>query len=110
MIGFLIESGKSNVEVYTKGGISRQVFSKIISTPNFIPRKDTIISLIIGMELCYSDAIELLNSAGYTLSRSLVFDSVIIKYLKKRIYDLDIINDELNERQCPLLGWKPRDN
>lgn len=104
----LNESGKSNVEVYNKGGISRQVFSNIISSKNMIPKKDTVICLIIGMELPYIDAMKLLESAGYALSKSIVFDVVVTKYLKKEIFDLDIINNELAERQCPLLGWKPR--
>ena len=109
-IKLLNESGKSNVEVYTRGGITRQVFSNIFSKKDFIPKKDTVICLIIGMELNYIDGINLLACAGYALSKSIVFDVVIMKYLKKGIYDLDIINDELDERGCSLLGWKPRDN
>lgn len=110
LIKYLNESNKSNVEVYTKGGITRQVFSKILSNKNLIPKKETIICLIIGMELSYPDSIKLLSSAGYALSGSIILDVVITKYLKKGIYDLTIINDELNERECPLLGWKPRNN
>jgi hypothetical protein len=109
-IKLLNESGKSNVEVYTKGGISRQVFSNILSKKDIIPKKETVICLIIGMELNYVDGINLLASAGYTLSKSIVFDVVVNKYLKRRIYDLDIINAELDERGCSLLGWKPRNN
>ena len=108
LIRLLIESGKSNVEVYEKGGISRQVFSKVISTKDMIPKKDTVICLIIGMELNYIDATSLLESAGYALSKSIVFDAVVMKYLKREEFDLRIINNELEERNCPLLGWKPR--
>lgn len=109
-VKLLNESGKTNVEVYTKGGISRQVFSNILSKKDFMPKKDTVICLIIGMELNYVDATNLLMSAGYALSKSIPQDVVVNKYLKKGIYDLDIINDELDERGCSLLGWKPRDN
>ena len=109
LMNYLIESDKSNVEVYTKGGISRQVFSKVLSDENSIPTKQTIISLIVGMELNYKDAVILLESAGYSFSKSMVFDVVVAKFIKRGIYDLDIINDELNERNCPLLGWHPRE-
>lgn len=109
-IKLLNESGKTNVEVYAKGGITRQVFSNILSKKNLIPRKDTVICLIIGMELNYVDATNLLMSAGYALSKSIVSDVVVMKYLKRGEYDLDAINDELDERGCSLLGWKPRDN
>lgn len=109
-IDLLNESGKTNVEVYTQGQISRQVFSNILSRKDMIPKKDTVICLIIGMELDYQDGLKLLSAAGYTLSRSIVFDVVVSKYLRNHIYDIDIINAELNERNCPLLGWKPRND
>ena len=110
LIKLLNESGKTNVEVYTKGGITRQVFSNILSKKDIIPRKDTVICLIIGMELNYKDSINLLESAGYALSKSIPLDVIVNKYLKRGIYDLDVINGELDERGCQLLGWKPRDN
>lgn len=106
----LNESGKSNAEVYTKGGITRQVFSNILIKKDSIPRKDTVICLIIGMELNYVDALNLLGCAGYTLSKSIVSDVVVMKYLKHDIYDIDLINAELDERGCSLLGWKPRND
>ncbi len=106
----LNESGKSNAEVYTKGGITRQVFSNILIKKDSIPRKDTVICLIIGMELNYVDALNLLGCAGYTLSKSIVSDVVVMKYLKRGIYDIDLINAELDERGCSLLGWKPRND
>lgn len=110
LMGYLIESGKTNSEVYTKGGITRQVFSNIFTKKDFIPKKDTVICIVIGLELPYNEAMRLLQCAGYTLSRSIVLDTVVIKYLKRGIYDLLEINAELDERGCPLLGWKPRDN
>lgn len=110
LLKLLNESGKTNVEVYTKGGITRQVFSNILIKKDSIPRKDTVICLIIGMELNYVDALNLLGCAGYTLSKSIVFDTVVMKYLKRGIYDIDLINTELDERGCSLLGWKPRND
>ena len=109
LMGYLIESGKTNSEVYNKGGISRQVFSNIFTKKDFIPKKDTVICIIIGLELPYNEAIKLLECAGYTLSRSIVLDTVVMKYLKRGTYDLFEINAELDERGCPLLGWKPRE-
>ena len=61
------------------------------------------------MELNYIDGINLLKCAGYALSNSIISDIVVMKYLKRGIYNLDAINDELDERGCSLLGWKPRD-
>ena len=75
-----------------------------------IPKKDTIICLILGLELPLSEGQDLLKSAGYTLSRSIMLDSVVMKYINHGIYDYNDINIELNERGCPLLGWKPRED
>jgi hypothetical protein len=104
---YLIESGKDNVEVYTASGISRQVFSNLLKM-DAKPSKNTIICLCIGLELTLEDSKKLLESAGYALSKSILLDAVISKYLRKEIYDIDEINSELNERNLPLLGWNPK--
>lgn len=106
----LIESGKDNVEVYKKAGVSRQVFSKIISDKNMIPTKLTLISLCIGLELSLRVAKELMESAGYSLSKSIMLDAIVMKYIREEIFDFDLINSELNEYGCQLLGWHPREN
>lgn len=110
LMKFIIESGKDNVEIYKKAGISRQVFSNIISNKDLIPTKLTLVSLCIGLELTIEDTNELMHSAGYSLSKSIMFDSIILKYIYNEVYDLDYINSELDEHGCQLLGWRPRDN
>ena len=109
-IRLLIESGKENVEIYKKAGVTRQVFSKIISDKGMIPTKLTLISLCIGLELSLKAAKELMISAGYSLSRSIMLDAIVMKYLREEIYDFELINSELDEYGCQLLGWHPRDN
>ena len=106
----LIESGKDNVEVYKKAGVSRQVFSRIISDKNMIPTKLTLISLCIGLELSLKVAKELMESAGYSLSKSIMLDAIVMKYMREEIFDFDLINSELDEYGCQLLGWHPREN
>lgn len=105
----LAESKKSNADIYHKGGISKQVFSKIISTPSMIPTKATVLCLCFGLELRYREAVVLLQAAGYALSRGIVSDVIVSKYLRNENYDMDQLNSELNEYGCPILGWKPRD-
>lgn len=110
LLKLIIESGKDNADIYKDSGITRQVFSKIMCTPTLIPKKETIICLCIGLELSLNQSLELLNAAGYTLSESIMLDSIVMKYLADEIYDLDFINSELDEFNCPLLGWHPRDD
>jgi len=100
---------KNSVEIYTKGGITKQVFSKIISY-DYEPKKPTIISLIIGLELDIDDALDLLQEAGYTLSNSLRFDSIVKTFITLKNYDLIAINIELEKYGIPILGWKPRED
>lgn len=108
LLRYLSKSSKSNAQIYQDGGLTRQVFSKIISSDLYCPKKNTIICLIIGLELDLDDALTLLESAGYTLSPSILFDSIIKDYLGEGCYNLDEINMTLEENNLPLLGWKPR--
>ena len=110
LLKLIIESGMDNTEIYTRGGITRQVFSKIICTSSLIPKKETVVCLCIGLKLPLFETQALLKTAGYILSDSIMLDSIVMKYVDNEIYDLDTINSELDEYNCPLLGWHPRDN
>ena len=110
LMRYIQRSNKTNVEIYTSGGITRQVFSKIISKDDYLPKKETIICLVIGMELDLDDALDLLSSAGYTLSDSLTCDCVVKNAIEEGRYDLDEINAELDFYREPILGWKPRED
>ena len=107
---YLNKSKKTNVEVYTKGGITRKLFSKIVSEDGYTPKKSTILCLIIGMELDIDDALDLLNAAGYTLSNSIRLDKIVKAYVEIREFDINKINEELEHFNEPLLGWKPRED
>lgn len=107
---YLNKSKKTNVEVYTKGGITRKLFSKIVSEDGYMPKKSTILCLIIGMELDIDDALDLLNAAGYTLSNSIRLDKIVKAYVEIREFDINKINEELEHFNEPLLGWKPRED
>ena len=108
LMRYLVECNKDNVEVYRDGGLTRQAFSRIISDKEANAKKDTVICLCIGMELNYADSVRLLNSAGYTLSKSILLDAIVAKNIKECIYDLDVINTELDEAGERCLGWRPR--
>ena len=109
LIGFINESGLTNAEVYHRAGISRQVFSNLLSNSDVIPSKSTVFCLIIGLSLNHKDAVSLLRVAGYAFSPSIRSDVIVEKYIKQGIYDLFLINSELDEYGCPPLGWHPRE-
>ena len=93
---YLEKSNKSNAEVYTKGLVSKQVFSNAINPNKGTPNKTTIICLIVGMELCLDDALDLLNSAGYTLSSSIPLDCIVKKYIQEKHFSIYDLNEELD--------------
>ena len=109
LLDHLRASGKTDPEIYKAAGVSRQVFSKIISSPNMIPKKDTIVALAMGLELPYGAALQLVEAGGFTLSRSLKKDMIIRSYFQQGNYDVRQLNEELNEYGYPLLGWNPRE-
>lgn len=90
-------TNQKDSDVYKKARIDRRLFSKIRCSKKYIPSKKTIIALCFALELSKDDAIILLSSAGYSLSRSDDYDLAISFCLSKRIFDLNEINKLLYE-------------
>lgn len=97
--------GMTDVEVYTRARIDRKLFSKIRKS-GYHPKKKTIIALVLALELNYTETINLLNLAGYTLSPalSLPADVIISNCIRKRIYDIEYINEIMHHYDLPLIG------
>lgn len=85
------------VEMYKKGNISRQLFSKIKSEKNYHPTKNTVFLLAIGMELNIDETSELLAKAGYTFSSSSKLDLIIQYFMYHKNYNLFVINEVLDK-------------
>lgn len=98
-------SGKSDVEVYKKAGIDRRHFSKIKSSSDYVPQKKTIVAFIVALELSTKEAEQLLDSAGYSLSKSYLFDVIVKFFITEGIYDINVINESLLEYDQPLIGY-----
>lgn len=101
----LIEAkGKDHVEVYKRANIDRKLFSKIRTQHEYIPSKKTIIALALALELSLDETQELLKKAGFTLSRSIMFDVIIEYFISQGKYDLFEIDSVLFAYRQPLLG------
>ena len=94
LFSFIDEKGVKDSEIYKKVDIDRKLFSKIRCSTDYIPRRNVIIKLCFALGLSKDDFNKLLNSAGYSLSKS-KFDLVIAYCLDNNIYDINIINDYL---------------
>lgn len=100
----LIEvKGKSSVEVYKRANIDRKLFSKIRNNLRYIPSKRTVIALALALELSLDEANELLDEAGFTLSRNILFDVIIEYFISQGKYDLYEIDAVLFAHKQPTL-------
>jgi hypothetical protein len=102
---FIDQSGLNDADIYKKGGIDRRHFSKIRSNANYRMGKSTMISLAFALELSEIDTRRLLSSAGYSLSESETFDLIIQFFLEKKHYNMDDLNEALDQFNLkPLTG------
>lgn len=101
----LIESkNKDAVDIYKQANIDRKLFSKIRSDKRYMPSKRTALAFAIALELSLDETNDLLKRAGFTLSRSLLFDVIIEYFITRQNYDIYEINDVLFSYKQPILG------
>ncbi|MBD5413603.1 MAG: ankyrin repeat domain-containing protein [Treponema sp.] len=83
--------------VYKRGNMSRQTFSKIMSErkPDYRPKKNTVLQLVIGLQLTIAQTKDLLDSAGYFLLPNDAFDSIVTDFISRLDYDINRIDSKL---------------
>jgi hypothetical protein len=90
-------------ELYKAADIDRKLYSRIMGERDYKPSKNTAISFGLALKLQDSEMGALLESAGYILSRSVIFDLVISFCLENMIYTISDVNDLLLARNEPRL-------
>ena len=71
------KSGMSDVECYKRANVDKRTFSKIKSNKEYRPSKQTAVAFAIALRLDLETTQEFLATAGFTLSRSRIFDKII---------------------------------
>lgn len=82
---------------------SKQVISAMQKNSNYHPAKFVAVTICIVLELDLDETLDLLERAGYTLSRSRKADVVIRACIENGIRDYDKINKKLEENGCEEL-------
>jgi hypothetical protein len=96
LFNFIDKKDASDTEIYKRAGIDRRHFSKIRSSSDYRPKKNTVIALGLALKLDEEEFHQLLESGGYSLSESDTSDLVIKFCLDKKIYDVYQVNEYLD--------------
>jgi hypothetical protein len=100
---YIDERKLSDSQIYKKAGIDRRHFSKIRSNKDYRPGKNTVIALCLALELTREEADALLESCGFSLSASEMFDLIIAFCLERKIYDIYTVNFMLDRYKLKTL-------
>ena len=96
------EKKVKQIELIGLTGIGRSTFYRILSGET-MPSKEHCVEIALSLRLNYTQAQELLESAGYALSRSDKRDMALRYFFVNRIYNIAIINELLEGQQLALI-------
>ena len=91
------------VDVYKRVNIDRRIISKLKKDKKYQPSRSTAILIAIGLRLNIEETNALLMKAGYALSHSRVEDLIVEFFIRRKIYDLYLINLALYEKAGRIL-------
>jgi len=106
VFGYAEALGIKDSELY--GGkyelfFSKQVLTNMRKDPDYHPAKYVCIVICLVLKLDLNDTLDLLERAGYTLSRARKADVVVRACIANGIHDIFTINEKLEENNCAEL-------
>ena len=104
---FMQRASMEEVELYTRAGLSKAVFSNIRSEKS-VPKQETVIALALALKLNLAETKLLLESAGHSFLPGATFTKVITDALKQNFVSVDDVNELLLKNGLEVLGTKVR--
>lgn len=100
--GFVENKGMTIPEICENSQVDKSTISRIKKHPEKPISKPTAICLCFGLKLTLSEAQQLMESAGHKLASNPV-DLLVAAYFNAKNYDIFDANDQLYDRELPLL-------
>lgn len=101
---YLRERDITTAMIYQRSFIDRKLISKILSSEDYHPSKQTVFALCIALRLNLEESREFLSLAGYTFSHHKKYDLIIEFLLDNQIYNIDAVNEILFHFTEPCFG------
>lgn len=104
---FRNKAGLEEVELYSKAGLSKQVYSKIRSGQS-VPKIETVISLAITLHLTLTETKLILERAGHAFIPGAAFTKIVTDAINQKIENIDDVNEILARNGLEPIGSKVR--
>ena len=102
---YIDQKGIGDVECYKRANVDKKTFSKIKCNKDYRPSKITVLSFAIALRLDLEETRHLLNTVGFSLSRSSKFDVIIEYFITTGNYrDIYDVNETLYQFDQSMLG------
>jgi hypothetical protein len=105
LLELMTRKNLSGPEVYKAAGMDRRLFSKITNYKHpHIPSKPNVVAIVLALRCDPKESKELIKRAGYILTHGIAFDRVILQCIDDKMYDLNRVNERLNDANCPVIN------